>query len=180
MWQWSAGVTPLPNNIKRLIMKKTLLALALIGASSTAFADSWIYGGASVGQSDLDSETSTSYNIHIGTGILPFIGIEGGYTDHGKFEYTGGDLKASSVYFAVKPSINFGPLQIYAKGGIHSWDLTDSRAAFSDDDGFDFMYGVGADYGVFGPISLGANYINYVMDKRDVGTLSFTVSFNFL
>lgn len=37
-------------------MKKTLLALALLGASSTAMADSWIYGGASVGQSDYEGK----------------------------------------------------------------------------------------------------------------------------
>ena len=162
-------------------MKKTLLALALIGASSTAMADSWVYGGASAGQSSLGSEDATSYNIHAGTGILPFIGLEAGYTDHGKFEFAAGDVKASSVYFAIKPSINFGPLQVYAKGGVHSWDLTGPNGTkFSDDDGYDMMYGVGADYAVFGPISLGANYMTYVMDKEDVNTFSLTASFNFL
>ena len=60
-------------------MKKTLLALALIGASATASADSWIYGGASVGQADLANDSSTSYNVHVGTGILPLIGLEAGY-----------------------------------------------------------------------------------------------------
>lgn len=60
-------------------MKKTLLALALIGASATASADSWIYGGANVGQSDFGSEDATSYGVHVGTGILPLIGLEAGY-----------------------------------------------------------------------------------------------------
>jgi len=41
-------------------------------------ADSWIYGGASVGQSDYKGETDTSYSVHVGTGILPIIGIEAG------------------------------------------------------------------------------------------------------
>lgn len=161
-------------------MKKTLLALALIGASTTAMADSWVYGGASVGSSSLGSEDATSYNIHAGTGILPFIGVEAGYTDHGKFEFTGGDVKASSVYFALKPSLNFGPLQVYAKGGVHSWDMTGNGSEFSNDDDYDLMYGVGADYAVFGPISLGANYMNYVVGKEDIGTFSLTASFNFL
>ncbi|PSD41881.1 outer membrane beta-barrel protein, partial [Vibrio sp. V02_P2A34T13] len=103
-------------------MKKTLIALALISTSSMAFADSWIYGGASVGQSDLNGKSGTSYNIHAGTGILPLIGLEAGYTDHGKFEVTAtNEIAASSVYFAVKPSIDFGPLHVYAKGGLHSW-----------------------------------------------------------
>ncbi len=51
-------------------MKKTLLAVALLSASSAAMADSWIYGGASVGQSDYKGETDTSYSVHVGTGIL--------------------------------------------------------------------------------------------------------------
>ncbi|MCK6261769.1 outer membrane beta-barrel protein [Vibrio sp. ZSDE26] len=161
-------------------MKKTLLALALIGASTTAMADSFIYGGASVGASSLGSEDATSYNIHAGTGILPFIGLEAGYTDHGKFEFAAGDVKASSVYFAVKPSINFGPLQVYAKGGLHSWDMTGNGSEFSNDDDYDLMYGVGADYAVFGPISFGANYMNYVVGDEDIGTFSLTASFNFL
>ena len=58
------------------MMKKTLLAVALLSASSAAMADSWIYGGASVGQSDYKGETDTSYSVHVGTGILPIIGIE--------------------------------------------------------------------------------------------------------
>ncbi len=103
-------------------MKKTLLAVALIGASTTAYADSWIYGGASVGQSNYKGETGSSYNVHVGTGILPIIGIEAGYTNHGDFDTTAGEVSLSSMYLALKPSIDFGPLHIYAKGGLQSWD----------------------------------------------------------
>lgn len=90
-------------------MKKTLLALALLGASSTAMADSWIYGGASVGQSDYEGKHGTAYSVHAGTGILPFIGLEAGYVNHGDFEINATqELSASSLYFAVKPSMDFG------------------------------------------------------------------------
>ncbi|EGU29566.1 hypothetical protein VII00023_09149 [Vibrio ichthyoenteri ATCC 700023] len=161
-------------------MKKTLLALALLGASATASADSWIYGGANVGQSDLAGESATSYGVHVGTGILPFIGLEAGYQNHGEFDATnfGHKIDGDSVYFAVKPSIDFGPLHVYAKGGVHSYDLK-GDLGFKDD-GVDMMYGVGAEYFVMGPISLGASYTVFAMDKEDVKNFSLNATFHFL
>lgn len=160
------------------MMKKTLLAVALLGASSAAMADSWIYGGASVGQSDYKGETDTAYSVHVGTGILPIIGIEAGVTQHGEFDINGYDTKLTSYYAALKPSIDFGPLHIYAKGGIHQWDKEVKGG--SDDDDVDLMYGVGAEYFIFGPLSVGASYMNYTVGKDDVDTFSVNASLHFL
>ena len=52
--------------------------------------------------------------------------------------------------------------------------------SYKDEDDLDFMWGVGADYAIFGPISLGANYMNYSVGNNDIDTVSLTVSFNFL
>ncbi|NOH80522.1 porin family protein [Vibrio sp. RE86] len=164
-------------------MKKTLLALALIGASATASADSWIYGSASVGQADLGNESSTSYNVHVGTGILPFIGLEAGYQNFGEFDnvnygnVTFNNLEGSAVYFAAKPSIDFGPLHVYAKAGLHSYELT--GGSFKEDE-IDMMYGVGAEYFVMGPISLGASYNVFSMKEEDVKNFSLNATFHFL
>ena len=162
-------------------MNKTLLALALLGATSLACADSWLYGGIEVGQSDLDGLHGTAYSLHVGTGILPVIGIEGGYTHHGTFSDSGTDVTVQSFYGALKPSINFGDLQIYAKGGLHAWSLdADAGSRFQDDDGYDLMWSVGADYQIFGPVALGANYTNYVIDGEDVGAYNLTAILHFL
>lgn len=164
-------------------MKKTLLALALLGASATASADSWIYGGASAGQADLGNESATSYNVHVGTGILPFIGLEAGYQNFGDFGTTQygnkliGDLEGSAVYFAAKPSIDFGPLHVYAKAGVHSYELKGTN--FKEDE-FDTMYGIGAEYFVMGPISLGASYNVFSMKEDDVKNFSINATFHFL
>lgn len=158
-------------------MKKTLLALALIGVSSTALADSWIYGGASVGQADYKGDTSTSYTIHAGTGILPFIGVEAGYTNFGDFKDNGSDISASTVYFALKPSIDFGPLHVYARGGLHSWK---TEVNGNKDDDIDIMYGVGAEYFIMGPFSVGASYHKYELDKDSIDTFSLNATFHFL
>lgn len=163
-------------------MKKTLLALALIGASATASADSWIYGSASVGQADLGNESATSYNVHVGTGILPLIGLEAGYQNFGDFDnitygnFTG-DLDGSSIYFAAKPSIDFGPLHVYAKGGIHSYELKGN--GFKEDE-VDMMYGVGAEYFFMGPISVGASYNVFSLKEDDVKNFSLNATFHFL
>ncbi|MCG9702984.1 porin family protein [Vibrio natriegens] len=159
-------------------MKKTLLFVALFSASSAAIADSWIYGGTSVGQSNYNGKSDTSYSVHVGTGILPIIGIEAGVTQHGRFNVDGHKTELTSYYAALKPSIDFGPLHIYAKGGIHQWDK-DVKDGSNDDD-IDFMYGVGAEYFIFGPLSVGASYMNYTTDKDDVGTFAVNASLHFL
>lgn len=156
-------------------MKKTLLALALLGVSASAAADSWLYGGASVGTADFNGSDGTAYNVHVGTGILPIVGIEAGYNrfdDFGKHNTSFDD-----VYLAAKPSMNFGPLQVYAKGGVHHWDMDSNQGGDSD---YDMMWGVGADYAVFGPLSLGVNYMNYEVDHDNIETFNLTASFNFL
>ncbi|NLS14389.1 porin family protein [Vibrio sp. SM6] len=159
-------------------MKKSLLALALFGASTSVFADSWIYGGASVGASDFDGKSDTAYNLHVGTGILPIIGIEAGLTNLGTFDIKGKDNKITTYYAALKPSIDLGPLHVWAKGGFHAWDNEISGAA--NKDGTDLMFGVGAEYFVFGPISVGASYMNYTIDNKEAETFSLNASFHFL
>ncbi|MBA5761664.1 porin family protein [Vibrio sp. 404] len=163
-------------------MKKTLLALALLGASATASADSWIYGGASAGQADLGNDSSTSYNVHVGTGILPFIGLEAGYQKFGEFDnvnYDGQsrDLDGSAVYFAAKPSIDLGPLHVYAKAGVHSYELKGTN--FKEDE-VDVMYGVGAEYFLMGPVSIGASYNVFSLKEEDVKNFSLNATFHFL
>ncbi|WP_047042998.1 porin family protein [Vibrio mexicanus] len=163
-------------------MKKTLLALALIGASATASADSWIYGGANVGSSDLGNDSSNTYGVHVGTGLLPFIGLEAGYQNHGEFSGSGyyntlGDLKADSLYFAVKPSIDFGPLHVYAKAGAHSYDVTGDNYK---EDSVDLMYGVGAEYFVFGPLSVGGSYTVFNMKHDHISSFNLNATLHFL
>lgn len=163
-------------------MRKTLLALALIGASSTAMADSWIYGGATVGQSDLSDGDATAYGVHVGTGILPFIGLEAGYWNHGELDVEGyrdqtQKIDAESIYFAAKPSIDFGPLHVYGKAGVHSYKLDGSDF---EEDKVDLMYGVGAEYFIFGPLSLGASYNVFEVKDDSIKNFSLNATLHFL
>lgn len=162
-------------------MKKTLLALALASFAGSVAADSLIYGGAMIGQSDYDGESATSAEIHIGTGLLPFIGVEGGYIDHGDFDIGANKLSANSIYAAVRPSIDLGPLHVYGRAGVHSWETElNASGTKTKDDGVDPMYGIGVEYFLIGPVALGAAYHVYKMDKEDVKTVSLTATFHFL
>lgn len=166
-----------------ITMKKTLLALALMGAASPALADSWLYAGVNYGTADFTDTgagNEGTYGVNIGTGILPFIGVEAGYWDLG--DIAGSDL--NTVYAAIKPSINFGPLEFYGKLGANKYDVGSGRE-FKDDDGYDFMYGAGVEYTVLdgiplGSLSLGVAYNHFGFDKFDANTYSVSATFHFL
>ena len=121
--------------------------------------------------------------IHVGTGILPLIGIEAGYWDLGSFDsvkYGNRDLTnldASTAYLAIKPSIDFGPLHVYAKAGVHTYDL---KSDGFNQSGEDVMYGVGAEYFIFGPLSVGASYQNFKMKDDDSGVFTLNATIHLL
>lgn len=158
------------------MMKKTLLALALIGASQTAMADSWLYAGGNIGLADSDergADSETAYGFHVGTGILPIIGLEAGFWDLG--DANGGDL--TTVYAAIKPSLDLGPVHLYGKVGVNKFDIDGGP---KDDDGYDLMYGAGAEWFVLDNLSLGLAYTNFGFDHSDVDNYSVSATFHFL
>lgn len=158
-------------------MKKLLVTTLALLASSPALADSWIYGGVSVGSSEYEEQNSISHSFFVGTGIMPWVGLEGGYSDFGKFDLGGGKVWGESVYGAIKPNLNFGPLQLYAKWGVNSWVLEgDDDTTIADDDGLDPMWSVGADYTFLGPIALGVEYSNYSFGDKDVRSVNLTAT----
>lgn len=171
-------------------MKTKLSLLVLALCSTSAFADSWLYAGGQIGQSDIDGESDTAYGVHVGTGILPLIGIEAGYFNHGKVglavDENNGEGDFSSLYLAVKPSIDLGPFHIYAKGGINAFDVEyQGGLNFLDsDDGISYMYGVGAEYFLLDNFSVGASYQAFGVDINDdsdaLSSFTGNVTFHFL
>lgn len=159
---------------------KSALALGLISVSTMASADSWLYAGGMVGQSSFEDDKTSTFGLHVGTGILPIIGIEGGYWTHGTFEYNQGDeAKLDSYYLAIKPSIDVGPVQIYGRVGAHSYELNGKNGT-ANDDGFDLMYGVGAEYYIVSIVSVGLGYQKFQFDKGDVDSFTLNATFHFL
>jgi opacity protein-like surface antigen len=171
-------------------MKTKLSLLALVLCSSSAFADSWSYAGGQIGQSDIDSENDTTYGIHVGTGILPLIGIEVGYFNHGQVDLSlggnSGSVDFSSFYLAAKPSIDFGPIHVYGKAGINAFNVeyNGSLSSLDKDDGVSYMVGFGAEYFVLDNISIGASYqafgVDIDGDSDSLSSITGNVTFHFL
>ncbi|MDD9176124.1 porin family protein [Aliivibrio finisterrensis] len=157
-------------------MKKTLLALALASVSVTAAADSLIYGGLQVGSADYAGDSSTVYGAHIGTGILPFIGLEMGAWNLGSYDVAGQTTDVTSVNFAVKPSIDFGPLHVYGKAGMHSWE----SKGFLKNDGVDPFFGLGVEYNILPMFTVGAGYNNFTVDDKNIDFASVNLTVHFL
>lgn len=154
-----------------------VLAVSLGALSFPTMADSWFYGGASAGVSEYKHENALAHTFYLGTNIIPWIGIEGGYADFGRYKLEGGHVELDSVYGAIKPHVDFGPLELYAKGGVQSWvreGFDDTR--IEDDDDLDSFWGIGANYSFMGPISLGLEYSNYKIGNDSVSMLNATAS----
>ena len=155
-------------------MKKTLLSLAIMSIAATASADSWLYAGAAAGPAKVESKHSSAVGLHVGTGILPIIGLEAGYWDFGETK----GISRKSFYLAAKPSVDLGPIHLYAKAGMHELMSDIGGAEKSKDSGA--MYGFGAEYFLIDNLSLGASYNNFNSKYHDditVTTLSATFHF---
>ncbi|GEA50156.1 membrane protein [Vibrio inusitatus NBRC 102082] len=159
---------------------KHALAIGLMSVSSMAAADSWLYAGGAVGQSSFGSDDNTTFGLHVGTGILPIIGIEAGYWNHGKFKFSGLEYDADSFYVGIKPSVDLGPVHIYGRLGANRYDLS-GKAGTDSDDGYDLMYGVGVEYFIIDMISVGAGYQNFeVGDAGNIDSFTLNATFHFL
>ena len=150
-----------------------LLLVSLLIIPFKAQADGLVYTGAHLGYADLGSSDSTAFGVHLGTGLLPFVGLEAGYWNFGEM----GNADYSSYYFAAKPTLKLGSFQLFVKGGIARYD---KDASFGkSDDGVDLMYGLGVDYFITRMFSVGGNYNNFGFDGDDIDTLTFSVTLHF-
>jgi opacity protein-like surface antigen len=171
-------------------MRKAILAATLLLVSSGAAmaADNGFYLGGSVGQANLEIDDigdieganfegdDTGYKLIAGLRPLDWFGVEASYINFGKsedrlqigslnipVEIEGDGISAFAVGFLA-----VGPVDLFAKGGLISWDSKIS-GSFDDDDGTDLAYGVGAQFRVW---SIGVRAEYEVFDADDVDDLS--------
>lgn len=170
-----------------------LTAIALLGSSASALAaDNGIYFGGSIGQAqvkvddiagistaDFDAD-DTGFKIIAGIRPLDWFGVEANYVNFGEPEDTvlGQRLKADGdgiSAFAVG-FLAVGPVDLFAKGGLISWDSDISGG----DGGTDLAYGIGAQFRVWS-ISIRAEYEVFdAEDIDDLNMLSIGATFTFL
>jgi hypothetical protein len=174
-----------------------LLLLASSGAAIAA--DNGFYLGAAVGNANLEIDDfaditsddfkgdDTGYKLIAGIRPLDWFGVEAAWVDFGDAEdrirFQGQDIPITISGDGISAfAVGFlpvGPVDLFAKGGLISWDSKIS-GSFDDDDGTDLAYGVGAQFRVWS-ISLRAEYEVFDVDSvDDLSMISVGATFTFL
>jgi len=179
-------------------MRKLLVLTAgLLGLSTGVHAaDNGIYIGAGVGQStievddallnrDFDGE-DLGYKIIAGIRPLDWLAFEVNYVNFGepddtiegvKLRTEGSGLSGYALGF-----LSLGPVDVFAKAGLISWDAELSRPNLPkrDDDGTDLAYGAGVQFRLLS-LSVRAEYEVFDIDGvGDANMLSVGVTYTFL
>lgn len=148
-------------------VKHLAAMIALAGLSATALAQSATasaqvaapgshYLDVKAGQSRFSTtcgrlygcdDADTSYGVSFGHQINPNYAVELGYTNFGKAERGGGDVKAQATSLSLVARLPFDRFAVYGKAGA-SYGMTKSSAAFISDTPSGKAYGWGANYGV--------------------------------
>lgn len=140
-----------------------VICLAVV-AATPALAE-MIHAGVSIGQSFMTAdprdyneawdqgneidENSTAWKIFAGVNFPGFLGVEGAYRNFGTVD---GDVEGTNFEYKTKGfdiqavgRVQVAVLEVFAKAGFMFWnaDLSVDDLEF-DDDGSDFIYGVGA------------------------------------
>jgi hypothetical protein len=173
--------------------------LLLVSSGAAIAADNGFYLGGSVGNANLEIDDiagvseadfkgdDTGYKLIAGIRPLDWFGVEAAWVDFGDAEdrirfqnqdipvsIEGDGISAFAVGF-----LPIGPVDLFAKGGLISWDSKIS-GDFDDDDGTDLAYGVGAQFRVWS-ISVRAEYEVFDVDSvDDLSMISVGATFTFL
>jgi hypothetical protein len=173
-------------------MRKAFLATAALLASTASMAaDNGIYIGASIGDANIDIDQGfaqvdsddTGFKFIAGLRPLDWFGVEASYVNFGEAEdgplaANADGITAFGVFF-----LPVGPVDVFAKAGLISFDTSIELDGFGDiyrEDGTDLAYGVGVQFRL---LSLGvrAEYEKFdIDDVEDANMLSIGVTYTFL
>jgi hypothetical protein len=173
-------------------MRKALLAAAaLLASTATMAADNGIYLGASLGDANIDIDAGfaqvdsddTGFKFIAGLRPLDWFAVEASYVNFGEAESgplaaNADGISAFGVFF-----MPVGPVDVFAKGGLISFDTSIEVDGVGDiyrEDGTDLAYGVGVQFRL---LSLGirAEYEKFEIDDvDDANMLSIGVTYTFL
>lgn len=182
-----------------------VLGLVAIFSTAAANAESGFYAGGGVGSAGVEldfagsgfnlpnfDEDDFAWKVMAGFNAdLPVfnVGAEIGYVDFGgpSADILGVDVDLDSTgvnAFGVA-GFDLGPIGVFGKLGLVSWDLEATIAAQGvptervTDDGTDLAYGIGARFGL-GSLEVRGEYEIYdIEDTEDVGMFSASLVFYF-
>lgn len=178
----------------RILAAGTVLSAALASAPAFAGGDSGFYLGAGVGQAsvgDIDVDggeisfdgDDTGFKAIAGYnfGIIPLIDLaaELEYVDFGKPDDGGVEVDANAIAAFGLAGVNLGPIGIFAKAGLFSWDADASGSGESySDDGTDPAYGIGARFQI-ASFQIRAEYEYFDADPASLDLISASLLYTF-
>jgi len=176
-----------------------LAASAMMLFSAESKADTGFYAGVSVGQAavemDVVDQVQTfafdqddfAWNVYGGFNfglILMDVAVEAGYVSLGgpSLDVLGSQIVVDTTGIDAFGVLGFdlGPIGVFAKAGMISWDAEASIDGFSTtDDGTDPAYGVGAEFGL-DALSIRAEYEMYDIEgAENMSMISVGLVFSF-
>lgn len=178
-----------------LLAAGTVLSAAMIAAPAYAGGDSGFYIGAGVGQGSVDGDIDggegvvsfdgddTAYKLIAGYnfGIIPLIDLaaEIEYVDFGKPDDGGVEVDASAIAAFGLVGVNIGPIGVFGKVGMASWDAdASSTLGSASDDGTDPAYGAGLRFQI-ASFQIRAEYEYFDVDEADADLLSASLLYTF-
>ena len=172
-------------------MRKLNLLIGLLAASAGAnAADNGIYIGVGLGQSSVEIDDVSAgedfegddlgYKVIFGVRPLDWLGFEANYINFGEPDDTVGGTKIESEGYGITGYavgfLSLGPVDLFAKGGVVSWD---TKIDDADLDGEDLAYGGGVQFR-FLSLGLRAEYEMFDIEDADANMLSLSVTYTFL
>jgi OOP family OmpA-OmpF porin len=145
-------------------------------------------------------DTDTGWKAFAGYRLMKYMAVEGAYTNFG--EATAHSIITSPLSGVVDTTVEAEAWTVSALGilplgdqfslfgrlGVNFWNIDVSAAgtggggiatASEDDDGTDWVYGVGAAYNLTNNLSVRGEWERYDFDDGDVDLLSAGISWNF-
>jgi OmpA-OmpF porin, OOP family len=172
-------------------MQKLLLAslCAVIFTGSASAADEkGFYLRGLLGQAEVDessfSDEDTAFSIGGGWRFLPYLSVEGGYSDFGSLEGNSpnAEFSADSWETGVAAKIPFGESGFFgqARLGYHWWDIdtrfVNGRGSI---DGSDPYYGVGVGYDFNPQFGVSLNFDRYEIEDFEIDRIGLGGEFRF-
>ena len=185
--------TKMKETVTKQSRGKSLMLLAMgvsvvfVAAVSASKARADWYAGAAVSQayvneSGLD-ENDTGGKIFGGYRFNDYIAAEAEYYDFGDQTDNTNSFSVNGAGLALVGSVPVtDSLSVFAKGGLHSWNLDVSgpiAAQFTDTSSTDPYYGVGIDYSINDRWGIRGEYTRYEVDNFDVDVASVGVVLSF-
>ena len=175
-------------------MKRSLLNVLLIApllGSSARAADSGVYVGAALGQSETQlresslniKDRSSGFKVFVGVRPIDLFALELNYVDFGNASDAGAkaDTRAGAGFLVGYLPLPLPLLDVYAKAGAAAWKIDASNPLVSlRDSGSSFAWGAGAGLHL-GSLGARLEYEKFSSSgSRNLDLLSLGVSYTFL